>query len=126
MGMINFYEGAEATQHYIGKLSSTLSQTYDLSRAGAPIGDGEALSCTLLEVEPGTKIKLFNSASPSQGEGCTEITIKAFVENRCVPYFNVDASDDEVEVQVHKVRYPFSVHRQVHLDSKIYVLLRLF
>jgi len=102
MGMINFYEGAEATHHYIGKLPSTLSQTYDLSRAGAPIGDGEALSCTLIEVEPGTKIKLFTPASPSQDEGCTEITVRAFVENRCVPYFNIDASDDEVEVQVHK------------------------
>ena len=60
------------------------------------------MSCTLLDVEPGTKIKLFNSASPSQGEGYTEITVRAFVENRCVPYFTVDASDDEVEVQVHK------------------------
>ena len=84
MGMINFYEGTEATQHYIGKLSSTLSQTYDLSRASAPIGDGEALSCTLLDVEPGTKIKLFNSASPSQGEGYTEITVRAFVGEKFV------------------------------------------
>jgi hypothetical protein len=102
MGVIRFYEGQEATQHYIGTLSSELSKTYDLSQAGAPIGDGEALSCTLLEVQPGTKIKLFTSTSPSPGEGCTEITVRAFVENRCVPYFNIDASDDEVEVQIHK------------------------
>lgn len=102
MGMINFYEGTEATQHYIGKLSSELSQTYNLSLASSPIGDGEALSCTLLDVQPGTKIKLFNSSSPSQGEGYTQITVRAYVENRCVPYFDVDSSDTEVEVLIHK------------------------
>jgi len=102
MGIIRFYEGAEATQHYIGKLSSDLSQTYDLSSVSAPIPNGEALSCTLLEVQPGTKIKLFNSPTPSQDEGYTEIIVRAYVEDKCVPYFNVDSSDGEVEVQIHK------------------------
>lgn len=102
MGIIRFYEGAEATQHYIGKLSSDLSQTYDLSSASAPIPDGEALSCTLLEVQPGTKIKLFNSPTPSQDEGYTEIIVRSYVEDKCVPYFNADSSDDEVEVHIHK------------------------
>ena len=102
MGTIRFYEGAAATQHYIGKLSSDLTRTYDLSLVSAPIGDGEALSCTLLEVQPGTKIKLFNSATPNPDEGYTEITVRSYVEDKCVPYFNVDASDDDIEVQIHK------------------------
>ena len=102
MGVIRFYEGTEATQHYIGKLSSELSKTYDLSLISAPIPNEEALSCTLIDVQPGTKIKLFNSPSPSDGEGYTEIKVLAHVENKCVPYFNVDSSDGEVEVQIHK------------------------
>ena len=100
MGVIRFYEGTEATQHYIGKLSSDLSKTYDLSLISAPIPNEEALSCTLIDVQPGTKIKLFNS--PSQDEGYTEIIVRSYVENKCVPYFNVDSSDDQVEVQIHK------------------------
>ena len=102
MGVIRFYEGTEATQHYIGKLSSDLSKTYDLSLISAPIPNEEALSCTLIEVQPGTKIKLFNSSSPSQDEGYTEIIVRSYVENRCVPYFDVDSSDDQVKVQIHK------------------------
>lgn len=102
MGVIRFYEGPEATKHYIGKLSSELSKTYDLSLISAPIPNEEALSCTLIGVEPGTKIKLFNSSIPSEGEGYTEIIVRSYVENKCVPYFNVDSSDDHVEVQLHK------------------------
>ena len=102
MGIIRFYEGPEATKHYIGKLSSDLSQTYDLSLVSAPIPNGEALSCTLLEVQPGTKIKLFDSPSPSQDEGYTEIIVRSYVEDKCVPYFNVASSDGQVEVQIHK------------------------
>ena len=102
MGVIRFYEGPEATQHYIGKLSSELSRTYDLSLVSAPIADGEALSCTLIDVQPGTKIKLFNSPEPGQDGGYTEIIVRSYVENKCVPYFNVDSSDDQVEVQIHQ------------------------
>ncbi|MCH8348600.1 MAG: hypothetical protein IH901_08940 [Proteobacteria bacterium] len=102
MGVIRFYEGPEATQHYIGKLSSDLSQTYDLSLVSAPIPNEEALSCTLIEVQPGTKIKLFNSHRPSEDEGYTEIIVRSYVENKCVPYFNVGSSDEQVEVKIHK------------------------
>ncbi len=52
MGVIRFYEGPSATQHYIGKLSSDVSQTYDLSLISAPVPNEQALSCTLLEVQP--------------------------------------------------------------------------
>ena len=102
MGIIRFYEGPAATKHYIGKLSSDLSKTYDLSLVSAPMASEEALSCTLLEVQPGTKVKLFNSSAPSQDEGYTEITVRSFVEDKCIPYFNVDASDDQVDVKIHK------------------------
>ena len=102
MGIIRFYEGTEATQHYIGKLSSDLSQTYDLSLVSAPIPNGEALSCTLLEVQSGTKSRLFSSSSPSEDAGYTEIIVRSYVEDKCVPYFNADSSDGEVEVQIHQ------------------------
>jgi hypothetical protein len=102
MGMIRFYEGPAATQHYIGKLSTDVSQIYDLSLISAPIPNEQALSCTLLEVQPGTKIKLYNSPVPSEDEGCTEITVLAYVEEKCVPYFNANTSDDQIEVRVHK------------------------
>jgi hypothetical protein len=102
VGIIRFYEGPSATQHYIGKLSSDVSQVYDLSLISAPVPNEQALSCTLLEVRPGTKIKLYDFPVPSDEEGCTEITVRTYVEEKCVPYFNVDTSDDQIEVQVHK------------------------
>ena len=102
MGVIRFYEGAAATQHYIGKLSSNVSQVYDLSLISAPVPNEQALSCTLLAVESGTKIKLYSSPVPTADEGCTEITVLTFVEDKCVPYFNVDGSDDDIQVKVHQ------------------------
>ena len=102
MGVIRFYEGPSATQHYIGKLSSDVSQTYDLSLISAPVPNEQALSCTLLEVQPGTKIKLFNTPCPSVDEGYTEISVRSYVEDKCVPHFNVDFSDEQVEVQIHQ------------------------
>lgn len=101
MGVIRFYEGPAATQHYIGKLSSDVSQVYDLSLISAPVPNEQALSCTLLEVQAGTKIKLFNSPVASADEACTEITVRTYVEEKCVPYFNVEASDEQVEVHLH-------------------------
>ena len=85
MGVIRFYEGPAATQHYIGKLSSDVSQAYDLSLISAPVPNEQALSCTLLEVQAGTRIKLFNSPVAAADEGCTEITVRTYVEEKCVP-----------------------------------------
>jgi hypothetical protein len=102
MGVIRFYEGPAATQHYIGKLSSDVSQVYDLSLISAPVPNEQALSCTLLEVQPGTRIKLYNSPVAREDEGCTEITVRAYVGEKCVPAFNTPASDDQVEVKVHR------------------------
>jgi hypothetical protein len=102
MGVIRFYEGPAATKHYIGKLSSDVSQSYDLSLISAPVPNEQALSCTLLEVQPGTRIKLFNSPVPTDGEGCTEITVREFIQEKCVPHFDANASDAQVEVKVHK------------------------
>ena len=102
MGVIRFYEGPAATKHYIGKLNSDFAQTYDLSLISAPVPSEQALSCTLLEVQSGTKIKLFDSPTPSGDEGCTEITVKSYLEDKCIPYFNVSASDDQVDVKIHQ------------------------
>lgn len=100
MGVIRFYEGPAATQHYIGKLSSDVSQVYDLSLISAPVPNEQALSCTLLEVQPGTRIKLYSSPVASLDEGCTEIAVRAYIEEKCVPVFNAAASDDQVEVKI--------------------------
>jgi hypothetical protein len=102
MGVIRFYEGPAATQHYIGKLSSDLSQVYDLSLISAPVPNQQALSCTLLEVQPGTKIKLYHSPLGGADEGCTEITVRAYVEEKCVPVFDAAILDDQIEVKVRR------------------------
>ena len=102
MGEIRFYEGPAATQHYIGKISSKLSRDYDLSLISAPVSDQQAQSLTLIEVEPVTKIRLFDSATPSAEEECTEIVVQCFVENKMIPYFNVQTRDDEVDVKLRK------------------------
>jgi hypothetical protein len=35
-------------------------------------------------------------------EGYMEITVRSYVEDKCVPHFSVDFSDEQVEVQIHK------------------------
>lgn len=62
MGVTRFYEGPSAIQHPNGKLSGDVSQTNDLGLIRAPVPNTQALSCTLLEVQAGTKIKLFNTS----------------------------------------------------------------
>ncbi len=49
MGVIRFYEGTSATQHYIGKLFSDVSQTYDWGLIRAPVPNEQALSSRLLD-----------------------------------------------------------------------------
>ena len=88
--MIRFYEGPSATQHYIGKLSSDVSQTYDLGLIRAPVPNEQAPSGTLLEVQPGTEIRLFDYLDPGQGEGYTEIIVQKFEVSNQVPVIDVD------------------------------------
>ena len=96
MGVTRFYEGPSAIQHPIGKLSSDVSQTNDLGLISAPVRNEQALSCTFLEVQAGTKIRLFNTPCPSANEGYMEITVWSYVEDRCVPHLSVDFSDEQV------------------------------
>ena len=53
-------------------------------------------------MQPGTKIKLFASPLPNADGACTEITVRLYVEDKCIPYFNFSASDDQVGVILHK------------------------
>ena len=101
MGEIRFYEGPSCTQHYIGKLSSELSRGYDLSQIAAPFGNGEALSLTLIQVPQGVKIRLFDAPVPTAGEDCIEIVVRSFVEERCIPSFDQELVDDQVQINLH-------------------------
>ncbi len=101
MGEIRFYEGPGCTQHYIGKLASGLSRGYDLTQVAAPFGNGEAMSLTLIEVPEGVKIRLFDSAVPTAGEDCIEIVVRTFVEERCIPSFDQELVDAQVQINLH-------------------------
>ena len=101
MGDIRFYEGPECTQHYIGKIVSNVNSDWDLTLISSPIGDGEALSCALIDVKKGVRIRLYNSPVLGDDVGCTEILVKADVENKEIHYFTEGHADDEVEVKVH-------------------------
>ena len=102
MGEIRFYEGPEATLHCIGRLSSEVSQQYDLSLISAPVPNQQTNSCTLIGVQPGTKIRLYDHAKPHDDEECAEITVRAFVENKVVPFLNAASSDPEVDVKLRR------------------------
>ena len=101
MGEIRFYEGPECTQHYIGKVSSNINSEWNLSLISAPVGDGEAKSCSLIEVKKGVRVRLYNAPVANDNAGCTEILVKADVDNKEVLYFDANHTDDEVEVKVH-------------------------
>ena len=102
MGEIRFYEGPEATLHCIGRLSSEVSQLYDLSLISAPVPNQQTHSCTLIGVKPGTKIRLYDSAKPSADEECAEITVRVLVDNKVIPFLNVASSDTEVDVTLRR------------------------
>ena len=99
MGEIRFYEGEECTKHYIGKISSDINSDWNLTQNSAPIGDGEALSCALIDVKKGVRIKLY-SAPVDSDASCTEILVKADVADKKVLYFTKGHTDDDLEVKV--------------------------
>lgn len=101
MGEIRFYEGTECTQHYIGKISSELDSSWDLTLRAAPVPNGEALSCTLIDVKKGARIMLFDTAENTGEDTCTEIIVKADVEQKCIPRFTAILVDPYVEVKLH-------------------------
>ena len=101
MGEIRFYEGPECTQHYIGKISSNIDSNWNLSLVSAPVGDGAAKSCWLFDVKKGVRIRLYNSQVADDEAGCTEILVKADVDNKKVLHFDSVHADDDVEVKVH-------------------------
>ncbi len=101
MGEVRFYEGAGCSQHYIGKISSEIDHGWDLSLLSSPIPNGEAKACTLIQVQAGAKLRVFDSSFGSSQENCAEITALSYVEDRCIPSFSEAIADGEVEVRVH-------------------------
>lgn len=100
MGEIRFYEGAGCTQHYIGKLNSEFDHHWDLALVSSPVPEGEARSCTLIQVQPGAKVRLYDSTYSTPDANYAEIRALTFVENRCVPDFTRAFSDGEIELKV--------------------------
>ena len=100
MGEVRFYEGDGCSQH-IGKLNSEFPHEWDLSLMSAPIPNGEAKSCTLIQVQAGAKIRVYDSSFGSPQENCAEISVLSYVEDRCIPSFSEAIADGDVEVRVH-------------------------
>jgi hypothetical protein len=101
VGEIRFYEGPECTQHYIGKIVSNVNSEWNLALISSPIADGAAQSCALIDVKKGVRIRLYNAPIANDDAGCTEILVKADVDNKEILYFTEGHTDDEVEVKVH-------------------------
>ncbi len=101
MGEIRFFEGAGCSQHLIGRIKSEFDHEWDLSLISSPIPSGEVQSCTLIQVQAGAKVRVFDSSFGSPRENCAEIAVLSYVENRCIPSFSEAIADGEVEVRVH-------------------------
>ena len=101
MGEVRFYEGDGCSQHYIGKVNSEFDLELDLSLISSPIPNGEVKSCTLIQVQAGAKVRVFDSSFGSPQENCAEITVLSYVEDRCIPSFSEAIADGEVELRVH-------------------------
>ena len=117
MGEVRFYEGDGCSQHYIGKLNSEFDHDWDLSLLSSPVPNGEAKSCTLIQVQAGAKVRVFDSSFGSPQENCAEITVLSYVEDRCIPYFSEAIADGEVEVRVHNSKGTLGPITRIEMQS---------
>jgi hypothetical protein len=117
MGEVRFYEGDGCSQHYIGKLNSEFDHEWDLSLISSPVPNGEAKSCTLIQVQAGAKVRVFDSSFGSPQENCAEITVLSYVEDRCIPSFSEAIADGEVEVRVHNSKGTLGPITRIEMQS---------
>ena len=101
MGEIRFFEGAGCSQHLIGRINSEFDHEWDLSLISSPIPSGEVKSCTLIQVQAGARVRVYDASFGSPQENCAEITVLSYVEDRCIPSFSEAIADGEVELRVH-------------------------
>ena len=102
MGEVRFYEGDSCTQHYIGKLNSDFTQSWDLSLINAPVSSETAKSCTLIQVKPGTEIRLYDDTFGLSQQNSTVIKILAEVDERCINSFTTALTDSDLEVTINQ------------------------
>ena len=101
MGEVRFFEGDGCSQHLIGRINSEFDHEWDLSLISSPIPSGEVKSCTLIQVQAGAKVRVYDASFGSSQENCAEITVLSYVEDRCIPSFSEAIADGEVELRVH-------------------------
>ena len=72
---IVFWEGNDGEQNG-WPVSTAVSKSYNLTTSGQPVPNDEARSCTLVDVEAGTLIEVYNSPSGKVEDGYTKIEVK--------------------------------------------------
>ena len=117
MGEVGFYEGDGCSQHYIGKVNSEFDHEWDLSLISSPIPNGQVKSCTLIQVQAGAKVRVFDSSFGSPEENCTEIAVLSYVEHRCIPSFSEAIADDEVELRIHNSKGTLGPISRIEMQS---------
>jgi len=117
MGEIRFFEGAGCSQHLIGRINSEFDHEWDLSLISSPIPNGAVQSCTLIQVQAGAKIRVFDSSYGSSQENCAEIAVLSYVEDRCIPSFSEAIADGEVELRVHNSKGTLGPITRIEMQS---------
>ncbi len=69
-----FWEGNDG-QKDGWPVSTEVSKSYNLTQSGQPVPHDEARSCTLVDVEGGTLIEVYNSPSGKAEDGYTTIKV---------------------------------------------------
>lgn len=72
---IVFWEGNNGEQDG-WPVSTEVSKSYNLTTSGQPVPNDEARSCSLVDVEAGTLIEVYNSPSGKVEDGYTKIEVK--------------------------------------------------
>jgi hypothetical protein len=117
MGEVRFFEGAGCSQHLIGRLNSEFDHEWDLSLISSPIPNGQVKSCTLIQVQAGAKVRVFDSSFGTPQENCAEIRILTYVEDRCITSFSEAIADGEVEVRVHNSQGTLGPITRIEMQS---------
>jgi hypothetical protein len=102
LGEIRFYEGDNCSQHYIGKLNSDFTQSWDLTLISAPVSSETARSCTLIDVKPGTEVRLYDDTFGLAQQNSAIIKVMANIQERCIDSFTTPVSGSDVEVTINQ------------------------
>lgn len=100
-----FYSNNECpseSKKFIGDVSTSSTESYDLKDSGAPVPNDEARSCTLVDVKANTVISVYDSPGGDQNDDWTQIVVKEDLDSLCISTFEQNQSTSQITMTYNK------------------------